>query len=681
VQPTVASGDDGSRVAKQERERWWNPPGALPCAIAAALLIALVGWPVLRAPTEWLFGDEIVGRYHDPYTVVRSFDAPKAPSHFTQPATDYAGALAARFVGGVAAYNLVVLATFPLAACFTYLLAFRVSRSRAGAWLAAMLYAFSPFHLAHAAYHPHIAQVQWLPLYLLALWLALERATFGRLALVAGSLALVALSSFYFGLIAIVATPLALVGGWQAARGAGVAANATTNAARVGLAMATLAVGGWLYVRAVAPAVLDRPEALAFPSGDVARYTASPYAYFVPSVEHPAFGVRARAFWDRRLPPGDLLEQQLTVGCGLVLLAACALVAAWRSRSRSKPADAEPPACLRFAPALAALGALALVCSAKPTWQLFGVSFRGPSGWLYELAPMFRAHARFGLLVLLTTALLAAIGLAELLARRRRVSTLLAVALAALAIVELAPFPPFRGRDVLPTPAHRWLRRQPEPVRVLDCVSNRLPSELGVPALFGGGLQQLPASGDCGEPGFAAKLAARGFTHLLVRDDSPAGAALRRDPGAAGFGPVRAFEGAAVLAVASPPAPVYLELGPGFHLRQLHDDRSYRWMSQRGTIRLVNTTAATRLIALELVLHAMPTPRRVRFSFAAGADGEIGPVGLEPTPYLLPPFEVPPGGGTLELWSVEPATVADDVLHNGDPRSVSIALWEWEIRP
>ena len=40
-----------------------------------------------------------------------------------------------------------------------------------------MAYAFSPFHLAQAAYHPHIAQTQWMPLYLLALWRCLDDAS------------------------------------------------------------------------------------------------------------------------------------------------------------------------------------------------------------------------------------------------------------------------------------------------------------------------------------------------------------------------------------------------------------------------------------------------------------------------------------------------------------------------
>jgi hypothetical protein len=667
--PTSALGVGAPLEPAVRADRWWSPPGAVACLIVAALLAAAIAWPVLQAPTERIFGNEIVGRYHDPYTMMRWYGNPTRGNLHTQPATDWPGALAAKIAGGGTAYNTVVLATFPFAALFAYWLAFRVTGSVAGSWLAALVYAFAPFHLAHAAYHPHIAQVHWLPLYLLALWLALERATWRRLALVAASLALVGLSNYYFGLIAIALTPVALWGGWHAARRGG-APGGASNLARVSALLALVAVGGWLYVRAMAPAVLARPESLAFPSADVARYTARWPAYFVPPVEHPLFGDRARAFWDRRLPPGDLLEQQLTIGIGLTLLAGVALGLWWRDRA---------PAQRRYVPALAVLAAAAFFFSLPPEWHLLGFSFRGPSGWLYELAPMFRAHARFGVVVLLAVSLLAAIGLAALLGRRQPAARAAAGALLALALFELTPFPPFRGRDVLPTPAHRWLRAQGGGAKVLDCVSSALPSERGVPALFGGGLVQLPANGDCSESELAGKLAAQRIELAIVRRDSLDGEVFAHRKLPPGLRLVREFETAWIVAVEAPPAPVHLEVGDGFWRRQRHDDRSYRWMGESGAIRVVNASGAPQRVALEVSLHAMPFPRTVRYELESGSSGEVGTVGLEPSPFLIGPFEIAPRGATLRLTSVEPASVADSVLHNGDLRELTVALWEWKI--
>ena len=122
--------------------------------------------PVLRAPSERVFGTAIVGRHHDPFTVMQQFERPIRVGMYSQPVTDITGALLSRAAGPVAAYNWLILLSFPFAAATTYLLARHLALSPAAATVAALAYAFSPFHLAHAAYHPHIAQTQWLPLVL-----------------------------------------------------------------------------------------------------------------------------------------------------------------------------------------------------------------------------------------------------------------------------------------------------------------------------------------------------------------------------------------------------------------------------------------------------------------------------------------------------------------------------------
>ena len=72
-------------------------------------------------------------------------------------------------------------------------------------------------------------------------------------------------------------------------------------------------------------------------------------------------------------------------------------------------------------------------------------------------------------------------------------------------------------RDVLPTRAHRWVARQPGRVHALDCAPVTQESA-SVPWLTAGRIT-LPdaAVTDCGEPDLAGKLAANGYTHLIVR--------------------------------------------------------------------------------------------------------------------------------------------------------------------
>src|SRR4029077_394612 len=180
----------------------------------AAIVSVIMAAPVIRAPSERVFGMEIVGRHHDPFTVMAQLGGPIATGVYTQPVTDVTGALLARVSGVVAAYNWLVLLSFPLSAATAYLLARYLALSRAGATIAAIAYAFSPFHLAHAAYHPQIAQIQWVPLYLLALWRCLDDASPLAVGFLGVATLAVTLSNFYGGFIAAVITPVAVATYW-----------------------------------------------------------------------------------------------------------------------------------------------------------------------------------------------------------------------------------------------------------------------------------------------------------------------------------------------------------------------------------------------------------------------------------------------------------------------------------
>src|SRR6185436_6768448 len=100
-------------------------------SVLATIVTAAIAAPVLRAPSERVFGMEIVGRHHDPFTVMAQFERPIAIGVYSQPLTDISVALLARVSGGVAAYNWLVLLSFPLSAAAAYLLARHLALSPA----------------------------------------------------------------------------------------------------------------------------------------------------------------------------------------------------------------------------------------------------------------------------------------------------------------------------------------------------------------------------------------------------------------------------------------------------------------------------------------------------------------------------------------------------------------------
>jgi hypothetical protein len=659
---------------------------AFAVALAATLVIAA---PVVIEPSERLFGSsQTFGREdpnRDPFIVMEQFQTGQVPGPYLQPLTDLAGRVLARPLGLVAAYNLLVLSSFPLAAAAAYLLARYVIGSHLGAMVAGLAYAFLPFHVAHATGHPHVAQTQWLPLYFLALWQCFDRPDLRRALFLLASAAAVALSNFYGGLIAAVLSPVALVAyGVVSPRGPG--EDRRRRLALTGLTLAAAAAAGLLLIHLVAPAVLLRPGAFAFPRSDLFLYSAKWWSYLVPAADHPLAGSRVREFWAGRGLEDALLEQQVGVGWSLLALGALPLWL-WLRGDRTSLAA-------RSAPVLASVAVAALLCSLSPERRIGLLTIVRPSALLYAVAPMFRAYARFGLVVGLMTALLAGGGVACLWRWPSSAGRCAAVLLLGLAALEYAPFPPWRWRDVLPTRAHRWLAGQPGPLRVLDCMPPSRASDLFALGLFPHEVSLLGESSiartvrkgsvgatsfdDCEEPELGHKLAALGYTHVVVRQDSAAGRWMKGKPVPEGLARGPEFEDGWVWVVAAEQPGTYVTGLVGFYPREYLGEATWRWMGQSGSLKVVNAAEQPVSTALELELLAFPGDRRVEW-FLDGRRLYERVVTAEWRRYVVPLGPLAPGETTLTLACHGPAVVANDVRGNGDPRVLCLAVGSWRV--
>jgi hypothetical protein len=638
-------------------------------AVAVVLTLVLAA-PTLRAPSERIFGRETVGRQHDPFTVMAQLERGGASRVYSQPATDVPGRLLARLVGPVAAYNGLVLLTFPLAAVAAYALGRHLLLPPPAAALAALAFAFSPFHLAHAAYHPHVAQTQWVALYLLALWRCLDDAAPGALAVLAAAALGVGLSNFYGGLIAAVLTPVALGAYWVflSRREPG----STRRLVRTVATLAALTPVTLAYVWHFAPAVVADRSAFAVVREDLFRYSARWWSYLVPPVASPVLGPLAERAWTAAGVSEGRLEQQVSLGWGVVALGLVAAGAWLVQGPRAGP--------LAAVPVLGTIAVAALVCSLSPERAIGAFTFTRPSAVLYAVFPMFRAYARFGVVVQLMAALLAGVG-AELLWRRRtRVARVACAAAVILVAGEYAVPPSALSRDILPTTAHRWAMRQGEGIRVLDCVRPD-PESASVPWLSGGRIAlRTDAVDDCTEPNLADKLAALGRTHLLIRTGTPEGHWFASRPTPSGLRPAARFHDAEVFQVLAAPPAVYTAQMAGFHAREGDEEWTWRWMEPEASWRVVNTRPRTVVAAVDIEMTAFRGPRALSLLL----DGvEVQRLSVEDgrLTHRSGPWPLSPGDHELVFRSLGPATVADEVLGNGDRRRLTFGLgnWQWAV--
>jgi hypothetical protein len=609
---------------------------------------------------------ETVGRHHDPFTAMAHFARPTPGNAYAQPLTDWPAAVMARALGAVAGYNFLVLLTFPLAAAATYLLARHLAIPHAFAVVAAMAFAFAPFHLAQAAYHPHIAQTQWIPLFLLALWRGLDRGTPGAMAWLALALAGVVLSNFYGGLVVAAVTPAAAFAYW---------ATRTRHRPRgsrhlvvVAITLGIIVTGAVLYLLATGHPAALRPAAFAYPDEELFRYSARWWSYVMPPLAHPVLGDVAADLWSRAGVREGRLEQQVALGWGILGLA-CAAVMAWFRR-------ADPTLSLAFVPVLVITAAVAFLCSLAPTWTLGTATVPRPSGLIHEMLPMFRAYARFGVLVQLMAVLLAAIGAQRLWRSGHGAARLGCLTLLALAAAEYAAWPPSLSRDVLPTTAHRWVVNQPGRVRALDCAALTVESgSVGWLTSDRIGMRS-GAFDDCTAPDLAGRLSAERYTHLLIQQGTVEARWIRAAGTPPGLVRVARFRDGEVFAVMGPAPPVHTARVIGFYPREYEGERTWRWMGASAAWEVLNSDPRPLTVTAEVELSAFARSRRLSVSLD-GRQLEIMDVAPPRTTARLAAFVLTPGRHTLAFEPLEPPTRASS--RDERPLSVAFGPWRWIV--
>ncbi|HQZ39017.1 MAG TPA: hypothetical protein PLH72_08245 [Vicinamibacterales bacterium] len=342
--------------------------------------------------------------------------------------------------------NLIFLtASLAASGAAMHVLALAVTGSAAGAWLAGLAWACWPYRTAHLL-HLQLQALYLMPLALWALTRVAARRRWRDTVLLGLATGLQAVASVSYGVMTAVALATAApVLGW------------TTGQWCASRYWTRVAGGGALAALIVLPVAVPNWRAPAAegpgrPLYEASNHAASLRSYAQVPPDNLVYG-RTGMLTPRPPTAGERdrrdVEHQMFPGLVLVGLAGWGLWVGWRSDARPLTATA------------AALVATGLWLSAGP---------EGPLGLYRALvahAPGFdaiRAPARFGVVALLGAALLAALGLARLVAARPRRGQALAVLLISAMVVEYVNAPlAFVEAPVTDTAVGRWLAAAPEP--------------------------------------------------------------------------------------------------------------------------------------------------------------------------------------------------------------------------
>lgn len=372
----------------------------------------------------------------------------------------------ATFTTGPFTYNVQIFLSFILGGFFVYLLACHFSGSFVAALFAGIIYAFCPYHFARSWQHLGLAQIQWMPLYVLSLLRLREKGNGLGIFFAAVSLNLVIFFDYYYSYFMLMATGVFLFYCAVYFRRSPKTAGRIIFAVVLALALSFIMTlpANWAAIKSYfgfgVHKLLSQGGAVK-DFGDLFKQSARPLSYILPFSEHPLLGGMTRNFIGSPYYGESFTEHALFLGWAPMVLAFVA-VREWIRRRRLKIEDRESKQdfALGF---FVFLSIAAWLFSQPPWWRIGPVKIYMPSFFMFKLLPMFRAYCRFGVVLMLAISVLAGAGLTVILQRfkTRPLRVAVAIALTSLVIFEFWNWPPFKVIDVSKAPqAYYWLKEE-----------------------------------------------------------------------------------------------------------------------------------------------------------------------------------------------------------------------------
>lgn len=227
--------------------------------------------------------------------------------------------------GTAVAYNVMNWFAFVGAGITMYMLVWYLTQRRAAAFMAGLVFAFSPYMAFHLDVgQPFMQSVEWMPLYTLVLLKGL-RERWQYLLLAGFVLTLIGLTDWYY--LSFIVTMTGVVGLYEMAR--------LRQWPAIGWVVAKLALVGLLFLILISPVLVPM----------IAELRSNPYAvrplihsiyhstdvvsFFLPSIFHPLWGEWASEIFFNRLAP-EGVGGMATLGFVAMILGGIGIARTWK---------------------------------------------------------------------------------------------------------------------------------------------------------------------------------------------------------------------------------------------------------------------------------------------------------------------------------------------------------------
>jgi len=400
------------------------------------------------------------------------------------------------FTNHVFTYNFQVLANLFLAAFFTYLLVYAITKNRLSAFFSGLIFGFCPYILVRSWQHLGETYLWMMPMVLWILFSLKEKPSWSKSVLLVVSIVLAGIvlgTSYYTIIILVTFFVFCLLKFFVSRR-----FSDRPRIAPVGYfkKIIVLLFLGYLLTAAqystyIKDSILNaHSKVSAFnpyhrPFEDLFEQSARPLSYFLPAVVHPVLGKFTEQFIGSPLYGMSFTEHTLYLGWMPLVLAFFAFKR-WRLKRKQTPdTNHQSPDSNRedfYIGFFVFLVIVAWLFSQPPWWNIFGFKLYMPSFFMYKILPMFRAYCRFGIVVMLAVAVLAGFGLKFILERfkSQKIKLVVTALFCGLVLFEFWNWPPYKVIDLSKVPAvYYWLKEEPKDTVIADYpLDADSPSEL-----------------------------------------------------------------------------------------------------------------------------------------------------------------------------------------------------------
>ena len=382
------------------------------------------------------------------------------------------------------AINIITLSGFVLTGFFIFLTVYFLTGHKSASILAGFIFTFSPFHIVKTMEFSIFFQLAWLAVFLWTYVFMMTRPKNIWAWVISASFAFSFLMSFNpyyaFMVMAMMAGGIIfdLFYGWRALS----AGKRLLRAGRTLLnTFCVLLISALLNLPTMLTIIKNLimlktsfygsvDEVFSRSFSYLTSQSARPLSYFLPASTHPYFGGFTQKMFGTIFYGRGPVEQTLYCGWVVLLLAFFAFrqwkldrVACCRG-CVGKRDDYIIGFCIFSA-------ILAFLFSMPPEVDLIFFKIHFPSYFIYPFLPMFRAYARFGIIVLFCVSILAAFGYSSIMRKFtvRWQKILFTAAIFSAIMFEFYPFIPQRFTLLNRVPGvYSWLKQQPGDIIIIE---------------------------------------------------------------------------------------------------------------------------------------------------------------------------------------------------------------------